>query len=383
MNAGAVCLDLTRTVRRAGSGPSTGIDRVERAWGARVLRDGGLGLVRTRLGFLLLDGPAIGAALTWDGAAEDLLPTLRCHALARCPRFGPGCGAGRHVPDGTVYLNVGHAGLDDRTLGLAGRHFARTGVILHDVIPLDHPDLARPGMDRTVEARLAAVRRHADVVIAPLAPTADLIAAYLTTIPIRVAPFGIDTRIADHADRPAGIPSDRPCFVAIGTVEPRKGHAILLDVWSALSRTVGPARLPTLVIAGRRGWAAPDLIGRLHSLPPGVIWREDLTDRQLAATLAGARALLFPSLAEGFGFPPLEAAALGVPVIATPLPQTRSLLGDWPVYLRGDDIYGWRDAVITLAAEGDRMPPRRAPPALPGWDRHFDTVLSLLSGPAE
>ena len=376
MEAGAVCLDLTRTLRRAGSGPPTGIDRVERAWADRVALDGGFGLVRTKLGFLLLDAQGVRIAASWEGPRDALLSRLRQCAVARRPPVS--FGFRRCVPAGTVYLNAGHSALDRRTLRLARRSFRSTGVILHDVIPLDRPDLARPGMADSARRRIEAVRRFADVIVAPLRSTAADIARHLPDRKVDAVPFGVPPQEPGSAGLPPELAGPVPWVCVIGTIEPRKGHAFLLDLWDLLAAGRAHAALPRLVVIGRRGWAPASLFDRLDARPPGVIEYNALDDRQRTAVLAGARALLFPSLAEGFGFPPLEAAALGVPVIATPLPQTRELLGDWPVYVASDDLYGWRDAVVGVTAEGVQMLPRRDRPALPGWNRHFEDVIALL-----
>ena len=78
------------------------------------------------------------------------------------------------------------------------------------------------------------------------------------------------------------------------------------------------ADVPRLILAGSRGWANAEVFRRLDSLPfvgQTVLECPGLTDGAIAALMAGATALLFPSHAEGFGLPPVEAAAAGLPVI--------------------------------------------------------------------
>jgi glycosyltransferase involved in cell wall biosynthesis len=99
-----------------------------------------------------------------------------------------------------------------------------------------------------------------------------------------------------------------------------------------------------------------------------------LPDGAVASLLLGARALLFPSLAEGFGLPLVEAAALGTPVIASDLPVIREVLGDYPVYLDPVDSYPWMETVKTLALSQTRQT-ALTPPT---WRDHFNTVLNLV-----
>ena len=92
------------------------------------------------------------------------------------------------------------------------------------------------------------------------------------------------------------------------------------------------------------------------------------------AMLHRARALLAPSRAEGFGFPPAEAAAIGLPVVASDLAVTREILGDYPHYLSPDDPNGWVQEILSLSAPGNRRPPLQ----LPGWTDHFNQVFNQL-----
>ena len=133
-----------------------------------------------------------------------------------------------------------------------------------------------------------------------------------------------------------------------------------------------PADLPQLVIAGGRGWANAAVFARLDARPPGVIEAPGLSDGALVTLLQGSAGLLFPSLAEGFGLPPAEAAALGVPVIANPLPELREVLGDYPVYLPVTDSYSWLETIERTMPQADRA--HRFTP--PRWEDHFNTVLN-------
>ncbi|MGB8812877.1 MAG: glycosyltransferase, partial [Paracoccaceae bacterium] len=138
--------------------------------------------------------------------------------------------------------------------------------------------------------------------------------------------------------------------------------------------------MPQLLIIGSRGWANEAVFARLDSVTPGGPVRElpGLSDGAVAALLDGAQALLFPSLAEGFGLPAVEAAALGVPVIASNLPVFRDILDDYPVYLDSGDSYSWMETITEkLQAAGDANLQRKKRAAL-GWVAHFNAVLNLV-----
>lgn len=98
----------------------------------------------------------------------------------------------------------------------------------------------------------------------------------------------------------------------VGTVEPRKGVADLLDAWEALSRP-----RPRLVVAGGRGWKLGALEQRIESLGPDVVRTGRVTDAALRSLYRGALFTVYPSHYEGFGIPVLEAMQCGSPVITT------------------------------------------------------------------
>ena len=408
-SAPARLIDLTRLVSRAGKGPPTGVDRVEAAWLRHLLTldDPLFALVRSSAGFLLLDrrgaqAVADMAAGTRVPAAPDLIgrlllrrdparagaeAALRPLAVARCLRPGLAGMLRRHLPRGLLALNLGHANLTAPVLrALHDGPAARIAVLVHDTIPLDHPRHTRPGTPEDFARKLAAVSAHADAVIHTAQATRTTTDAHLARMgrvpPGIVAPLGVD--LPPDGPLPPGLRPDRPYVVALGTIEPRKNHALLLDVWEDLSRDHPPAQVPDLLILGRRGWQNRAVFDRLDALRgPDARVRElpGLPDGAVGALLRGAAALAFPSHAEGYGLPPLEAAALGVPVIATPLPVLRERLGDYPVYASASDRYAWANYIWTLTqsvgASGASGTSGRRAIRPPAWADHCKTVLSI------
>lgn len=109
--------------------------------------------------------------------------------------------------------------------------------------------------------------------------------------------------------------------VCVCTMEPRKNIASLLDAWRIVIGLRPDARL---VLAGRWGWGTSTLRDALRSRK-GVIWTGSLSRSMLTAAIAGARLLVYPSVYEGFGLPPLEAASLGVPSVLGPAGALREI----------------------------------------------------------
>jgi glycosyltransferase involved in cell wall biosynthesis len=120
-----------------------------------------------------------------------------------------------------------------------------------------------------------------------------------------------------------------------------------LNVWRQLVRQNGP-KSPKLVLVGSR-WrtsdAVADMLERCDIVKNHIVEIAGLPSPGLRLLLAGARALLMPSFAEGFGIPIVEALALGTPVIASDLPAHREAGGGWVTYVSPIDGLGWLSAI--------------------------------------
>ncbi|MEM8731298.1 MAG: glycosyltransferase [Pseudomonadota bacterium] len=398
-------LDLTRSLRRAGRTP-TGVDRVELAYLDHLIADEVplFALVRSAAGYLVLDTAGLRAVqsklhgATPPGAMDvlsalfgkrrravrQLESDLRRHAVGRSLPGRLSALLRRHLPGGTAYVNVGHVGLSAPALraiktGLGGP----VAVMIHDTIPLDYPAYQRAGSVERFRDRLAATGAVADLILCNSNATKDCLHRHLGDPPdILVAPLGIVPATPDPGAVPPGLIPDRPYFVTVGTIEPRKGHDLLLDVWDDMAATRVPADMPGLIICGARGWNNEAVFARLDALPETGPIREvaDLSDGAIAALLQGSRGLLFPSRAEGYGLPPLEAAHLQVPVVLQDLHVYRETLEDIPIYAKETDRYLWRNIVERLmAAKTDKTEAESTLRFMaPRWLDHFDVVCKRL-----
>ena len=188
-------------------------------------------------------------------------------------------------------------------------------------------------------------------------------------------------------EAPAVIPGASPAgeggrhLLYVGALEPRKGIEALagaLPVARAHGLTLG------LVVVGE-GRMAGMLAGQ-----PGVQLVGQVDDEALASLYAGATALVFPSLLEGFGLPPVEAAAFGVPTVGSDLPAVRELLGDAFLATAPGDARELGDALFRVATDTalrDRLG-SAAREAVSGFswadaaDRLYDLLCEAAAEPA-
>lgn len=287
---------------------------------------------------------------------------------------------------GAFLFNTGHHGLEKSAYpGQLRRQGVRPLFLVHDLIPISHPEYCRPGELGRHVTRMNNVLELAAGVIANSQATLDELQGYARKTG-RAMPPAI---AAPLAAAPLPVPSlapllDAPYFVMLGTVEPRKNHWLLLQVWRKLVEKWG-AQAPHLVVIGQRGWECEnvvDLLERCEPLQDRVKELPACSDAELATWLHHARALLFPSFAEGYGMPLVESLSCGVPVIASDLPVFREIAGSIPEYLDPLDGLGWMHHIEAYAAPNSHE--RAAQVArlrhfvAPTWNTHFARVETFL-----
>lgn len=134
-------------------------------------------------------------------------------------------------------------------------------------------------------------------------------------------------------------------FLMVGTIEPRKGYAQILDAFDELWRTGVDV---SLVIVGKAGWKVDLLVGRLRDHDEAgrrLFWLEGVSDEYLEAIYAASTCLIAASYGEGFGLPLIEAAQHKLPVIARDIPVFREVAGDQAFYFEAKEPKEFAHAV--------------------------------------
>jgi glycosyltransferase involved in cell wall biosynthesis len=286
----------------------------------------------------------------------------------------------------SIFLIVSHPLLGRmRTLQrLKDSTGARFVCLVHDLIGIDFPRFVRRRQRRRHRDRMDSVARFADAVIVNSSATGSAFRRRYGPAgfeaPLVVAPLGIDLGIEPRTPAAAA----DPYFVCVATIEPRKNHRLLFSLWQRLAAELGHAA-PRLVLVGHRGWKSKSIL-RNATRPPirsGLIEEHNsASDAEVARLLLAARALLYPTFAEGYGLPVAEALALRVPVICSDLAELREVGRNAPEFLDPHDKSAWLEVVRDYAGAGSgrreaqlrRMANWRAP----SWNEHFAIVQPLL-----
>jgi len=232
-------------------------------------------------------------------------------------------------------------------------------VTVHDLTPVRFPELctrtslAYPGLVRRALRRGAMVHTPSETVAAEVI---DLLG--VPPDRVRAVPHGVSwpSRHLPRAER-ALPPALRgvPFILALGTVEPRKDLPGLVRAFDAVAAADGDVRL---VIAGPAGWGEADLDRALaDAAHAGRVCRMGWVDAAVrAALLEGAAVFAYPSRYEGFGLPPLEAMAAGVPVVATRAGAVPEVLDAAALLVDAGDADALAGAIVSVlhASEGRR-----------------------------
>jgi len=377
-----VLIDVTRLLHRFLKGRlPTGVDRVSLAYighfssrARAVVRWNGRSLLIPYLdsqqlfGELLHPGPHFRRTVMW------IVFRAGCRVQLDTDRKG------------LFLFNTGHSGLEQSSYP---KKLRKQGVkplfMVHDLIPITHPEYCRAGESDVHVVRMDNVLQIASGIIANSRDTLDELTRYARRTG-QFMPPAVAARLAAATlppPRPSR-PMSSPYFLMLGTIEARKNHWLLLQIWRQLAAQFG-RQTPKLVLVGQRGWECEnvvDLLERCVALKDCVIELPDCSDVALSTYISHAQALLFPSFAEGYGMPLMEALSSGVPVIASDLPVFREIAGDIPDYLDPMDGLAWLSYIKNFSMPDSVM--RKAQIArmsafvAPTWTTHFQLVEEMM-----
>jgi glycosyltransferase involved in cell wall biosynthesis len=298
----------------------------------------------------------VGEALR-VGTKAVLLQTVACGQIAPIGRDA-------------VYLNVSQYPLSHPRYfrWLRKRPDVKPVFMIHDLLPIEHPEFFHPNSVKRHARRLNVFAKVAAGAIVSTPTVADALLTHLRglgrkDVPLLIQALPVSPTFHGPREHDKGLAA-QPYFIMCGTIEPRKNHLLVLNLWRDLARSMGTAT-PKLIIAGARGWENENIIDMLERCPAirsHVIEAPGLSTPSLKRLIDNARAVLMPSFAEGYGLPVAEALVAGTPVLASNLPSFRAMGGPAITWLDPLDGLGWLAAISRLCeapahwaqAQGDR-----------------------------
>jgi len=326
-----------------------------------------------------IDAHAIGSRL---GGNEtyilDVLASLRDHrwhryfvyvtddaAAARAREALPPASAIRIIGSSNPFARLGFrlAGLcrADKVDVLHVQYVAplfapRVVVSIHDLSFIHHPEwygrVERTRFRLTVRRTAHRARRiltiseysRRDIVETLGVPHEKVSFSYLRLRPIFTPrpPDEVAPLVARLGIRP-------PYVLALGNLQPRKNLERLIQAWTRLRREAADFT-PQLVIVGRKAWAFDDIFTAARQSPYAndVIFTDYLADTELPALLSGAQVFAYPSMFEGFGYPPVEAMACGAPVLTSNVTSLPEVCGDAAVYVNPESVDDVAERLLAL-----------------------------------
>lgn len=292
---------------------------------------------------------------------------------------------------GDFYLVLGAFWFDrgylPRLNGLR-RNGASVGIYFHDLIPYTHPEYVDVATQQHFTGKLQEALSSIDFACTNSMFVAGELKAFIAekalNIPVGPVPLGHELPDADGTPVPeAFIHSVPPEFVlCVGTIEKRKNHVLLLEVWKRLRAKHGD-KIPTLVIVGKWGWRIEEFREKLadaKNVGGKVVVREGLADNELQYLYRHCLFTAFPSLVEGWGLPVGESLNLGKPCIASNSSSIPEVGGDLVRYFdpkNVDEAYAVIEAAILdradLAAWGESIRTTFKPRS---WDDVTDDLIA-------
>ena len=221
--------------------------------------------------------------------------------------------------------------------------------LLHDLLPIQMPEFFPPGNKEGFTRWLRSITATDGVICVSRTVSEELREWVEQNCPDRERPLQIawshNGADIDNSAPSKGMPDDaqevlarlaaRPSFLMVGTLEPRKGHADILDAFDVLWREGEDINL---VIVGKMGWKIEDLAERIRSHPElnqRLFWLAGISDEYLDAIYSSCACLVSASYGEGFGLPLIEAARKGLPLILRDIPIFREIAGHNATFFPG------------------------------------------------
>lgn len=255
----------------------------------------------------------------------------------------------RDVLPGDVLINIGaswtHHDYAATVAELKRRHGLRFALMVHDILPVTHPQFVSPTHIPGFTKWLRSMADVVDMVLTPSVSSAVTFKEWATRegfapTPVRPVPFGAGFGSGGIAGESEGPPRARQHVLYVSTIEVRKNHILLFRVWEQLIARHGADKIPQLLFVGKYGWEIDALKAALAEsrfLDGKIRVAQNVSDEQLAECYRDAMFTLFPSFCEGWGLPVGESLRHGRYCIASNATSIPEVGGEFVAYHQPGD----------------------------------------------
>lgn len=266
--------------------------------------------------------------------------------------------------------------------------------LVYDLLPVLRPAWFPSGLEEPFSSWLYTIAQCSDGLVCISRTVAEELIEWLhqygpeRDLPLMVGFSHIGAEIGESIPS-TGMPPDsalilerlaeRPTFIMVGTVEPRKGHRQTIAAFDLLWSQGADVNL---VIVGKQGWKMDDFAEQLHENPQQgerLFWLVGISDEFLEQIYKKASALVFASEGEGFGLPLIEAAQHHIPIIVRDLPVFREVAGEHASYFSGLEPEALADAISEWLVQyhAGCVPQSKGMPRLT-WQQSTQCLLNVL-----
>ncbi len=260
---------------------------------------------------------------------------------------------------------------------------------IHDLSFLRLPECFTANLLNYLSRAVPRSVRKADFILADSGNTrrdlVELMGVPPEKVEVLYAGVGEEFRPSDGERARARYSLPRSFILSLGTLEPRKNFANLIRAFALVKRELGPGNDLKLVIAGRKGWLYEEIFRAVEEcgLEGEVVFPGYVEDEDLPSLYSAAELFVYPSLYEGFGLPPLEAMACGVPVVSSEAPPLPEILGDAALFFPPRDVEAMASAMERALMDRELRQRLRergfARSSLFSWDDSARKLLEIYS----
>jgi len=260
---------------------------------------------------------------------------------------------------------------------------------IYDLLPIKFPESFVNGGSKWFENWFLDAVRSSDGLLCISRAVADEVAEYVTKNclekkELKIGYWHLGSELPD-VSLETGL-SERviaaqqtPYLISVGTIEPRKSHALTL---AAMENLWQQGVNLSFCIAGKEGWQVGELMERIRNHPElgkRLFFIEKPSDSEIASLYHDAAGLIFMSIGEGFGLPLVEAAHYGIPIVCTDIPVFREIAGEFATYVKHDTAQSVGEALHKWwnLKQQDLLPDTRNMPKLT-WLESAKQILTVV-----